>query len=126
MTDPNYIARIVVDEAFKIRSELGPGLLESVYEPIFARQLGRRGLHVERQVPITFEYDGIIYRNAFKIDLWVARSVIVEIKVARAFTQVHFQQVLSYVKLTKCKLGLLINFGAPSMREGIRRIVNNL
>lgn len=126
MTDPNDIARIIVNEAFYIRSRLGPGLLESVYEPILARQLIRRSLHVERQVPITFEFEGAIYENAFKVDLWVAKSVIVEIKVARGFAPVHFQQILSYLKLTQCKLGLLINFGASSMREGIKRVVNGL
>jgi GxxExxY protein len=126
MTDPNSIARIIVNEAFNIRSKLGPGMLESVYESIFARQLIRQGLHVERQVPVTFEFERAIYENAFKVDLWVARSVIVEIKVIRTFAPVHFQQILSYLKLTGCKLGLLINFGAPSMREGIKRIANGL
>lgn len=126
MTDPNEIARIIVNEAFYIRSSLGPGLLESVYEPVLARRVSRSGLLVERQVPITFEFEGAIYENAFKLDLWVARSVIIEIKVAKTFTTVHFQQTLSYLKLTQCKLGLLINFGAPSMREGIKRVVNGL
>jgi GxxExxY protein len=126
MTNPNEIARVIVNEAFRIRSKLGPGLLESVYESILCRQLIRLGLHVERQVPVTFEFEGAVYENAFKLDLWVARSVIVEIKVVRTLTPVHFQQTLSYVKLTGCKLGLLINFGAPSMREGIKRVVNGL
>jgi len=124
MTDPNDIARIVVNEAFRIRYKLGPGMLESVYESILARQLTRAGVPVERQVPVTFEFEGLLYENAFKVDLWVARTVIVEIKVARTLTPVHYQQALTYVKLTKCKLGLLINFGAPSMREGIKRIAN--
>lgn len=126
MPHPNDIAAIIVDTAFRIHSKLGPGMLESVYETVLERDLQRRGLTVERQKPVSFEFEGLRFENGLTLDLLVEKCVVIEIKVARALSPVHFQQALSYVRFSNCRLGLLINFGAPSMREGIRRIANGI
>jgi GxxExxY protein len=117
----NLIATQVVDAAFKIHSSLGPGLLESVYEVLLAHELRARGFEVERQRPIPLVYNGIQFQEGFREDLW---KVIVEIKSINELSAVHGKQVLTYLRLTGLKLGLLINFGAPYIRDGIERVIN--
>ncbi len=116
----------IVDAAYKLHVQLGPGLLESVYEMILAKELERRGLAVERQKPITFEYNGMIFEDAFRIDLLVEDRVVVELKSVEKLAAVHSKQLLTYLRLLKFNVGLLLNFGAATMKEGVDRIVNNL
>lgn len=119
------IARIVVDTAFHIHHDLGPGLLETAYELILFEKLMMLGLAVERQVAIDIEYSGIRIANAFKIDLLVERQLIIELKSVEAFTPVHAKQILTYLKLTDLRVGLLINFGMATFKEGVKRFANN-
>lgn len=116
----------IVDAAIKLHKALGPGLLESVYEMVLTRDLQRRGLKVERQKPISFQYDGLEFSDAFRIDLLVGSQVVVEIKSVERLAPVHAKQVLTYLRLTKLPVGLLINFGAPTLKQGLQRIVNGL
>jgi GxxExxY protein len=122
----NEVAKIIVDSAYHIHMKLGPGLLESVYEVILTHALRKRGLKVERQVPIPIEFDGIKFNEGFRADLIVEDKVIVELKSTETTLPVHKKQLLTYLKLTDMKLGLLINFGARLMKEGISRVVNHL
>ena len=114
----------VIDSAYRLHVNLGPGLLESVYEAILARDLLRRGLKVERQKSISFEYDGMRFSDALRLDLLVESCVIVEIKSVEALLPVHSKQVLTYLRLLRLTVGLLINFGAPRLKDGLHRIVN--
>ena len=116
----------IVDAALKLHTGLGPGLLESVYEAVLARDLERRGLPVERQKAIAFEYDGMEFADGFRIDLMVDARVVVEIKSVEKILPVHLKQVLTYLRLTRQPVGLLINFGAPTLKEGLHRVVNRL
>jgi GxxExxY protein len=124
--DENELARIVVDCAYKVHMRLGPGLLESVYEVVLAHELRERGLVVERQVPVPIVYDQIRFEEGFRADLIVAGRLLVELKSVEQTHPVHKKQVLTYLRLTDCKLGLLINFGAELIKDGISRIVNGL
>lgn len=119
------VTGIVVDAAVRLHKALGPGLLESVYEVVLARDLQRLGLQVERQMPVSFEYDGLKFADAFRIDMMVDGRVIVEIKSVETLAPVHAKQLLTYLRLTKLSLGLLLNFGAPVMKDGIKRVVND-
>jgi GxxExxY protein len=116
----------IVDAALKLHTALGPGLLESVYEAILCRDLRRRGLLVERQKLISFEYDGMRFDDGLRIDLLVDARVVVEIKSVEKSAAVHAKQVLTYLRLMNLPVGLLINFGAPTLKEGLQRIVNGL
>ena len=120
------ITAAIVDAAYKLHIGLGPGLLESVYEAVLARDLMRRGLRVERQKPISFEYDGLRFEDGYRVDLMVEARVIVEIKSVDKVVQVHSKQLLTYLRLLNLPVGLLINFGAPTLKEGLQRIVNGL
>jgi GxxExxY protein len=115
---------VVVDAAFQLHKNLGPGLLESVYETILARTLEQRGLRVERQRVLAFDYHGMHFDEGFRIDLLVNDSVVVELKSVEQLKPVHAKQVLTYLRLLDLRLGLLINFGAGTFREGVKRIVN--
>ena len=115
----------IVHSAFKLHVALGPGLLESVYEMALARDLERQGLGVRRQMPISFEYDGMHFENAFRVDIVVRDAVLVEIKSVEARSPVHFKQLLTYLRLMNMPIGLLINFGEPTFKEGIRRVINS-
>ncbi len=115
----------IVDAAYKLHTRLGPGLLESVYEMVLAAELGRRGLRVERQWPVSFEFDGIMFEDGFRVDLLVDGKVVVELKSVETLAPVHSKQVLTYLKLLDLEVGLLINFGAVTLKEGLHRIVNN-
>ena len=122
----NEIAKIIVDAAFQIHKRLGPGLLESVYEVVLAHELKKRGMKVNRQVPVAIVYDEIKFDEGFRADLIVEEKVIVELKSVEKVSPVHKKQLLTYLKLADKKLGLLINFGAELIRDGISRVVNNL
>jgi iron complex transport system substrate-binding protein len=116
----------IVDAALRLHTGLGPGLLESVYETVLARDLERRGLDVERQKIIAFEYDGMQFAVGLPIDLMVDARVVVEIKSVEKVLPVHLKQVLTYLRLTRQPVGLLINFGASTLKEGLHRVVNRL
>ena len=122
----NEISKIIVDVAFKIHTSLGPGLLESVYEAVMALDLQKRGLHVARQVPIPIAYNGLTLDEGFRADLIVEDLVIVELKSVEEIHPVHPKQLLTYLKLSNKRLGLLINFKVPLIKHGITRIVNGL
>jgi GxxExxY protein len=122
----NEIATIIVDAAVKVHRALGPGLFESVYEAVLAHELELRGLQVERQRSIAIYYDGIFFDEGFRADLVVGDKVIVEIKSIERLANVHRKQLLTYLRLSGMKLGLLLNFGGALMKDGIERIVNGL
>lgn len=122
----NEISAIVVDVCYKIHVKLGPGLLESVYEAILNHELTKRGLSVERQKPLPVIWDGIVLDIGFRADLIVENKVILEIKSIEQISNVHAKQVLTYLKITKMRLGLLINFNVPIIKVGITRVVSNL
>jgi GxxExxY protein len=118
----NQVAKEIVDSAFRVHSTLGAGLLESVYEICLEHELKKRGLRVERQVAIPVIYDGVRLEAGFRLDLLVNNCVIVELKAVEYLLPVHTAQLMTYLKLTKHRLGLLINFNVPLIKDGIRRI----
>ncbi len=122
----NEIGTICIEAAIGVHRELGPGLLESVYEIVLAHELAQRGLRVERQVPIAISYKGMIFEDAFRADLVVEDKVIVELKSVEQLNKAHRKQIQTYLRLTGLKLGYLFNFGAALMKEGIVRAVNHL
>ncbi|HEX8015700.1 MAG TPA: GxxExxY protein [Flavobacterium sp.] len=122
----NEISAIVVDACYKIHVKLGPGLLGSVYEAILYHELTKRGLSVERQKTLPVIWDQINLDIGFRADLIVENKVILEIKSIDQLTDIHPKQVLTYLKITKMKLGLLINFNVPIIKFGIKRVVSNL
>ncbi len=124
--NPEEISGQVVDAAYQIHSRLGPGLLESVYEALMIHELVKRGLRVERQVPVPLSYDGVVIDLAFRADLLVADTLIVELKSVDALTTIHRKQLLTYLKVSGKPVGLLINFNASLIRDGIVRLVNQL
>ena len=125
MKNVEELSALVVDTGLKIHRDLGPGMLESVYEVILAEKLIRLGIIVDRQVSIDIAYDDIEIANAFKIDLLVAGKLVVEIKSIPQLAPVHAKQLLTYLRLMNQPLGLLLNFGGATFKEGIRRLVNN-
>ena len=122
----NEIGTVVVEEAIALHRELGPGLLEFVYEVCLADALERRDLKVERQMPIAIEYRGIRFAEGFRADIVVHSKVILEIKSVERTTKAHAKQVHTYLRPTGLKLGYLLNFGEALMKNGIERIVNGL
>ncbi len=122
----NEIARIVVDAALQVHRGTGPGLLESVYEIILADELERRGLAVKRQVSIPIHFNGRVFDEGFRADLLINEKVILELKSIGLIKDVHKKQLLTYLKLSGKKLGLLINFGETLIKNGITRVVNGL
>jgi GxxExxY protein len=122
----NEVSKIVVDAALKVHRALGPGLLESVYEITLAHELRSRGLEVQRQLSIPIRYENIVFDEGFRADLVVEQKVIIEIKSLEAVGRVHKKQVLTYLRLADMRLGLLINFGAELIRDGVTRLVNGL
>lgn len=125
MQDLEAISGDVIDVAISIHRDLGPGLLESVYEMLLANKLARFGYSVSRQHPIDIEYDGMAFPAAFRIDLLVEGKLLVEIKSVEKLSPVHAKQLLTYLRLTKQPVGLLMNFGGETLKEGLRRIVND-
>jgi GxxExxY protein len=125
MRDLEEISAIVVDCGLRIHKALGPGLLESVYETVLATWLEREGLKVARQVPISFEFEGVRFKDAFRVDLVVEDQLIIEIKSVETLNKVHGKQLLTYLRLMQQPLGLLMNFSGGTFKEGLRRIVNH-
>jgi GxxExxY protein len=120
----NEIAKQILDAAFLVHTKLGPGLLESVYEVIIAYELKKRGLTAERQKAMPIMYDDIRFDEAFRSDIVVNGKVIAELKSVEALLPVHAKQVLTQLRLSGLKLGLLINFGEAHLKNGIKRIIN--
>ena len=120
----NEIAKKILDNAFVVHTKLAPGLLESVYEVVLAHELKKAGLLVERQRPMPITYDGILFEEGYRADLLVESKVIVELKSVAAISAVHSKQVLTQLRLSGLKLGLLINFGETHLKNGIKRIIN--
>jgi len=126
MKELDDITEAIVDSAFMIHRDLGPGLLESVYEAVLARSLEKRGLKVERQKLVNFDYDGMHFDEGFRTDLLVEGCVVVELKSVEKIAPVHAKQVLTYLRLLNLQVGLLVNFGSGTFKEGVQRIVNRL
>ena len=122
----NEIATAVVDAAFKIHTTLGPGLFESVYEATLEYELQKRGLRVEHQIRLPVQYEQVRFALGFRVDLIINRKVIVEVKSIEALAPVHKKQLLTYLRLTDMRLGLLINFNVDLIKYGIHRVVNKL
>ena len=122
----NEIARQIVDAAFKIHTQVGPGLLESAYEAMLVYELRQRGLTVGQQVPVPVVYDGVQLEIGYRADLVVEDKVIVELKSVEKVAPVHKKQLLTYLRIADKRLGFLINFGAVLIKTGITRVVNDL
>ncbi len=118
----NLVAKEIVDAAYAVHSQLGPGLLEGVYEACLAYELQKRGLRLERQLVLPVRYESVQLDAGLRLDLLVEQCVIVELKAVERILPVHKAQVLTYLKLTNKRLGLLINFNVPAIRSGIARI----
>jgi len=116
----------IIDTALKVHIELGPGLLESVYEVVLAHSLQKQGLTAERQKPISFCYDGLMFEEGFRVDLLVENKVVIELKSVEKVSPIHSKQLLTYLRLMNLPVGLLINFGAATLKEGLQRVVNKL
>lgn len=116
----------VIETSIHLHKDLGPGLLESVYEQILARALERGGLQVERQKPVCFQYDGMAFEEAFRVDLLVDGRVVIELKSVEKLAPVHSKQLITYLRLMNLPVGLLINFGASTLKDGLHRVVNRL
>jgi len=122
----NEISGQIVDAAITIHRELGPGLLESVYEVVLAHELKSRGLHVQRQVAVPIEYRGLRFEEGYRLDLLIEKAIVIEIKSVEELSQIHKKQLLTYLRLTKKTLGLLLNFNVDLMKQGIVRIANGV
>lgn len=122
----NEVAKIIVDAAFQIHVRLGPGLLESVYEAVLEHELSKRGLSVVTQQPMPVVWESVKLDIGFRADMIVGGKVVVEIKSVEAVAPVHPKQLRTYLRLMDLKLGLLINFNVPLIKDGITRVVNNL
>lgn len=120
-----HICSLVVDAAFKLHKDIGPGLLESAYETILAAKLEDMGLGVDQQVPIDIQYDQVHLPAAFRVDLLVDKRVIIEIKSVEKTLPVHAKQVITYLRLTNLTHGFVINFGTPMFKDGIKRLLND-
>ena len=114
----------VIEAALQIHRDLGPGLLESVYEAILERELSVRGLETERQRLVDFTYRGYLYRQGFRVDIIVEKQVVVELKSIEKISPIHTKQLLTYLKLLRLPVGLLVNFGGATLHEGLKRVVN--
>lgn len=125
MRDIDRITGDVLDVAIRLHRELGPGLLESVYETVLAGQLVRMGYPISRQHPVDIEFEGLRFDAAFRIDILVDERLLIEIKSVDQLHASHAKQLLTYLRLTKQPVGLLINFGGATLREGFRRLVND-
>ena len=122
----NQLSKIILDAAFKVHTKTGPGLFETVYEVLLAHELRRQNLKVERQVSIPIHYDELVFEEGFRADLLVEDKVIVELKSVEELARVHSKQVLTQLRLSGRKLGLLINFGEVHLKNGIERIANGM
>jgi GxxExxY protein len=122
----NELSKIILDLGIKIHKVLGPGLLESAYEECLYYEINKYGLFVEKQKALPLIYENIKLEAGYRVDLWVEKKLIIEIKSVEALNDLHLAQTLTYLKLSNCKLGLLINFNTILLKNSIRRIVNHL
>lgn len=120
----DQLSGVVVDECIALHRELGPGLFENVYEAVLAGRLEKRGLSVSRQFPVSVEIDGQIFDPAFRVDILVEGRLVLEIKAVERLSQTHIRQLLTYLRLLKQPVGLLLNFSHGTMKDGIRRVSN--
>ena len=125
MREIDLVTGDVIDVALRIHRELGPGLLESVYETVLAGKLTQMGYVVHRQKPVDIEFEGQSFPAAFRIDLLVDERVLIEVKSVEALGKAHLKQLQTYLRLTKQPVGLLINFAGATLKEGLRRVVND-
>jgi GxxExxY protein len=123
--DLEELAKISVDCGFRLHKELGPGLLESVYEVLPAESLRERGLSMKRQVPVPIKFKGIVVDNAFRIDLLVEDQLVIELKSTERDSALYPKQLLTYLRLMELPLGLLMNFGQETFKQGVKRVANN-
>jgi iron complex transport system substrate-binding protein len=123
--DIEKLAKIAIDCGFQVHDEIGPGLLETAYEAFLAARLSERGLRVEAQKPVPVTYRGVSIRDAFRVDLLVEGTLIIEVKSVERLAPVHSKQLLTYLRLMDQPLGLLMNFGADMFRNGVKRVINN-
>ncbi|MEX2594870.1 MAG: GxxExxY protein [Anditalea sp.] len=122
----NDISKIVFDCALKVHTNLGPGLLESAYEECLFYEIKKIGLHVEKQKPLPLIYEKVMLEIGYRIDIIVENKFIIEVKAVDALNDVHLAQILTYLKLTNCKLGMLINFNVTLIKNGIKRVINGI
>ena len=122
----NELSKIIFDSALKVHRVLGPGLLESAYEECLFYELSKTGLLIERQKPLPLVYEEVRLDIGYRVDLMLNQKVIIELKAVETITDVHLAQILTYLKLSGCKLGMLINFNVVLIKKGIKRVVNNL
>ena len=118
------ITGIVIDEAIAIHRELGPGLFENVYETVLAGRIAARGLKVARQLAVPIEFDGHLFDPAFRLDILIEDRLVIEVKAVERLSQTHIRQLLTYLRLLKQPVGLLLNFNHSTMKDGIRRVAN--
>jgi len=126
MMDENALANRVIGAAIEVHKHLGPGLMESAYHTCLMRELELGKLHFEREVSVAVGYKGLVVADAYRVDLMVENKLIVELKTVTSLSDIHKAQLLTYLRLTKRKLGLLINFNEQLLKHGIQRVVNNL
>jgi len=122
----NELSAVLVDVCVEVHKKLGPGLLESVYESILVYELNRRGILTGRQVSMPLIWDGVVFEDSFRADIVLEKKVIVELKVQDQIHPVNLMQVLTYLRVSGYKLGMLVNFGCKTMKEGIRRVANDM
>ena len=122
----NELSKIAVDCMFKVHKNLGPGLLENAYEECLCYELNKTGLLINRQKPLPLFYEEIRMEIGYRIDILIEDKLLIEVKAVESLCDVHKAQVITYLKLTGCKLGLLVNFNVALIKDGIKRIVNNL
>ena len=121
--EQNSITNGILKAAFTVHTRLGPGLLESAYEACLFYEIVHLGFEVERQVPMPLIYKEIKLETGYRLDLLIQKKIVVEVKTVEAFTDVHIAQMITYLKLNNCKIGLLINFHMSSLKQGIKRII---
>ncbi|TKB98910.1 GxxExxY protein [Pedobacter cryophilus] len=121
----NSLATKIIGLAIKVHKELGPGLLESVYQECLFYELKKSGLFVEKEKPLAIYYDGIELECGYRLDIFVANKVIVEVKSVKELNEIYLAQLLTYLKLSECKLGLIINFNVLLLKDGIKRVIND-
>ena len=123
--DIEQLVKVVIDTGLKLHIDLGPGLMESVYEAVLAARLEKLGIRVSRQIPIKIEVEGLTFPDAFRADLIVENRLLLELKSVEHLMPVHMKQVLTYLRLANLPIGLLMNFGADRFADGLKRLVNN-
>lgn len=119
----NELTGLILKAAYTVHTDLGPGLLESAYETCLCYELSQMGLDVNRQMPMPLVYKSVKMDAGYRIDLLVNQTIVVEVKAIECFNDVHLAQMLTYLKLSKCKIGLMINFNVTSLKQGIKRVI---